>query len=463
MAKQPPETSEMNDLNEALAAVLNEANFDIEYGRTGRHVQRGLGAGQLRETCFRPEEQALHRRARVNAPEALMAQLVSKLRLTLEHVIDPETDKIGHAFPTETPSDSRLTARPDGLYNIEFASLLPDFATAVVHASAIIGVEKTTELLEAWKRGEPVRIHMSTVLNNLFLTASLSPRDDVQVVPLALTTSQLPRVPTTGSIAAKHYLGLTLLKLEISASPALFRPNADERGTVESRSAEGINLDLLCEALSLQANRYVSRAHLWHDHQDAAAFRLAIPDSWFQGGDRLERIHWTRESRDHRTGAVTVAPHDDVSLVGLEQDQLRDTLEALRLADKQLRIAVDRWRRSTRRYVRPEDAYIDLRIALESLYLKDFVNEHSGEMRFRLSLIGAWYLSADLDERRTTRKILRDAYDTGSKAVHLGEVQAEAHANLSGAQDLCRRGILKLLRDGPPRDWGDLVLGGDAP
>ncbi len=30
---------------------------------------------------------------------------------------------------------------------------------------------------------------------------------------------------------------------------------------------------------------------------------------------------------------------------------------------------------------------------------------------------------------------------------------------LSTAQDLCRRGILKLLKEGPPADWGDLIRG----
>ena len=56
---------------------------------------------------------------------------------------------------------------------------------------------------------------------------------------------------------------------------------------------------------------------------------------------------------------------------------------------------------------RLEDAYIDLRIALESLYLRDFANEHSQEMRFRLALFGAWNLAenaGDLDERRSIRK-----------------------------------------------------------
>ena len=96
-------------------------------------------------------------------------------------------------------------------------------------------------------------------------------------------------------------------------------------------------------------------------------------------------------------------------------------------------------------------------------YLKDFANEHSQEMRFRLTLFGAWHLSANLDERRSIRKTLRDAYDMASKAVHVGEVAGNEHANLlPDAQNLCRRGIYKLLREGQPQDWGDLILGADT-
>ena len=50
-----------------------------------------------------------------------------------------------------------------------------------------------------------------------------------------------------------------------------------------------------------------------------------------------------------------------------------------------------------------------------------------------------------------------------SKAVHVGEVAGNEHANLlPDAQNLCRRGIYKLLLEGQPQDWGDLILGADA-
>ena len=91
-------------------------------------------------------------------------------------------------------------------------------------------------------------------------------------------------------------------------------------------------------------------------------------------------------------------------------------------------------------------------------------------MRFRLALFGAWHLAGTLEHRRAIRRDLRAAYDMASKVVHGGEVLKEpggaaywkARAELARVQDHCRLVVLKLLREGPPRDWGDLVLGGPA-
>ena len=88
-------------------------------------------------------------------------------------------------------------------------------------------------------------------------------------------------------------------------------------------------------------------------------------------------------------------------------------------------------------------------------------------MRFRLPLIGAWHLGSDLEERKKVRKNLREAYDTASKAVHGGPLAVHGDALeyfkyqqlLSTAQDMCRRGILKLLKEESPSDWEDLILG----
>ena len=130
-------------------------------------------------------------------------------------------------------------------------------------------------------------------------------------------------------------------------------------------------------------------------------------------------------------------------------------------ADKKVKIALNRWRRSMAEDAELEDRYIDLRIALEAMYLSGFGRERTQEMRLRLALCGAWYLGADFEERRSIRRALRDAYDTASQAVHEGELSKEARGALPTAQDLCRRGIIQRLREGAPKDWNDLLLGGE--
>ena len=84
-----------------------------------------------------------------------------------------------------------------------------------------------------------------------------------------------------------------------------------------------------------------------------------------------------------------------------------------------------------------------------------------GLQRLRHALFGAWHLGADFEDRRRIRKALRRAYDKASKAVHTGNLPSEAQLDLSPAQDLCHRGILKLLREGPPADWGGMILGAE--
>lgn len=453
-------------LNELLADIVEEADFEItrtEVTDDGKNVplwSRRVSASELREFYLGQQVQVVRSSASVYVPDALMSQLEGTLRQVLNDFVDPETDRIGHVFPTAVNNSSYSKSRPDGLLDERNTSPLPDFSRSLVQAAAIMGVERVMKLLMDWKRGEPIRLYLSTVLNNLFLETSLSPRADIRVVPLPLTTTELPRVPVMGSTYAKDYLGLTLLQLDLMASPALFRPMADSaEETVRSRAVDGVNLDLICEALSLRANRHVSKSVVWSDYPDAAGFCLRIPSSHSYGDDRLQQAPMKSGTLCHETGVATITLADDVSLQRLDESELRHTLEALMRADRKLRIATERWRRSKRPNVRPEDAYIDLRIALESLYLKDFANEHSQEMRFRLALFGAWHLAGSLDERRSIRKVLRDAYDTASRAVHVGELSGDAKGGLSDAQDLCRRGILKLLHEGPPPDWGDLVLG----
>ena len=452
----------------ALEAILREASFDVESteithdGRNKPIDSQRVSAPQLREVYFAEEESLVERRVSKNVPEELMSELADCLRVVLERVIDPETDRIGHAFQLNKYSGGGVSTRADGLKQVEYTSQLQEFADALVQAAAVIGIQEAMRLLEAWERGEPIQSRICTVLNNLFIDSAIHPREGVEVVPLPLTTDKLPRLPFGSSASPADYLGHPMLSLRLEGSPAFFRPKTGQhKNTVHFRSAGDINLDIVCSALSLQANRHVEQSVNWHVFPEAAAFCLTTPSPWSPGMQRLEQICWKQMAFHDRNSGITLIPSDDTIPQCLDQDELARLLEALRKTDRKIRIAVERWSRSKHPVARLEDRYIDLRIALELLYLKDFANEHSGELRFRLSLIGAWHLGKDLDERRSIRKTLRDAYDTASKAVHLGEPPRTESMNLSEAQDLCRRGLLKLLLKGPPDDWGDLTVGAE--
>ncbi len=462
----------------ALGAAVDEAAFDLECteiasdGKWRKPSFQRVSAAELHDVYLRERDRLVKLYARASVPDAAMTRLIDALRRTLGEFVHPETDRIGHAFPVDGSDHGRGAFRQDGLRDKESWSPVREFAHALVRAAAIMGVERAVGLLAGWNRGDPVELRMCTVLSGLPLAAPLSPRKDIRIVPLALTTAELPRLPIRLDTAPQRYLGLSLLTVQLSASPALFRPDpATNDETVRSSSVDGINFDLVCEALSLQANSHVSPGFVWHEYPDAAPFCLMQQDTWGPvGDDRLRHRDWEKLSHDALTGEVTITPSREAPPLCLDEEDLLRIVESLRHADRKLRLAARRWRRSKRPEARLEDSYIDLRVALDALYLKDFDDERSQEMRFRLPLFGAWHLSEGVEERRSIRKILRDAYDMGSKAVHGGEVLTEpgagpyrkARAELDRAQDLCRRGILKLLREGPPKDWGDLLLGGPA-
>ncbi|MDE0390384.1 MAG: HEPN domain-containing protein [Rhodospirillales bacterium] len=470
---------ETETLTSALSAAVDQAAFDLECtaiegdGTSGQPSRQRVSSAGFREAYLRDRDRSVKLYARASVPEAAMTRLVDAVRCTLREFHHPDTDRIGHAFPVDGSDIGRGTFRPDGLYDEESQSPVREFTLVLVRAAAIMGAKEATGLLVAWKQGQPVNLRMCTVLSGLPLTAPLTLGRGIRIVPLALSTAELPRLPTRRDTAPRDYLGLSLLSMQLSASPALFRPDPDRQdGSVRSSSVDGFNFDLACQALSLRAGDHVSTGFVWHEYPDAAPFCITKEDTWGPVGDNQLRPRGKKEaSHDPRTGVWTITPSDDAQPLCLDEEDLSRIIEALRHADEKLSIAVGRWRRSKRPESRLEDSYIDLRIALEALYLKDFDDERSQEMRFRLPLFGAWHLAEKPEERRSICKTLRAAYDMASKVVHGGEVVKgsgagpywEARAELDRAQDLCRRGILKLLREGPPRDWTDLVLGGPDP
>ena len=256
-----------------------------------------------------------------------------------------------------------------------------------------------------------------------------------------------------------------LLTIDYSAEPALFRPS-QERSVTIARATEhpGVDSDIVCQALSLEADAFAEVAYSWNNFGELSALLLVEQHEIWSTGQARFRVPQNLNfslSTDFARGVTTLTLHEPRELQ-IDNERLRVALSGLaEPSATNLRGAVSRWARSKDNGSTLADRFIDLRIALESVYLRDFPHEHSREMAFRLAVFGAWHLGANPDERKLVRKKLRDTYEKSSRAVHTGHVEStsENEELLSDAQALVRQGLLKLLASGAPPVWGDLILG----
>ena len=398
--------------------------------------------------------------------EDLLSQLKEHLRWLLADYVDPQTDSIGYAMPRWGHEGSQTHIfQSNGLRCVTCVSSLDSFVRGFIKGAAIIGTERASRLLVGWREGQPIEFRTSAILNNLTVQKPLRPINDVEIDPLPLSTNMLPPNLPSG-VSATSYLGRTVVTLGCKTSPAFFRPQTDqvEKASVWASYQANVDFRTICLALALECNDHVGPGFYWCDYQELTAFSFGEVDlkKWSLGAERLEarRGDWSLTTGWAKGGSTLNLKNRP----GLQvtNTQLRGTLMTLTAKEKaKTQVAVSRWMSSMHTNRQLEDQFIDLRIALESLYLRDIAKDQRGEMRFRLALFGAWHLGIDYRDRCVIRKKLRETYDMASKAVHGGEIEFcdQNRELLSVAQDLCRRGILKLLTEGPPSDWGDLAMG----
>ncbi len=443
----------MEQLREALRATLQQTTFD------------GLPTDEFRALVQNRSRRGVTSK-RVNSEAIQIAEhprsvLTNLIRSQLGSLVDPASDRIGLAFPISGESSRSEVTRQDGTRTLTLASSVDDFVVALVRGAALLGARRMLSLFAGWCSGEPVQHRIRTLLNgDGVLSEALEPIDGVRIESLALSTDQLGEfLPLRRERSPADYLGRIVVTIEQPMAPALFLPG-DEDAVQSSWPAGAPELETICQALSLETNTHLSPAFSWHDYGELDACCLTRQStSWSSGLARfMPRSAPYSLSRSPSTGA-TELKLDPQAHVQVHQRRFKATLMALNTAGAKTRRAATRWLSSKDSYEALDDRYIDLRIALESLYLRD----GSQEMRFRLALTAAWHLGADLSERREIWQLIRNAYDTASGAVHAGEVEFNGQnlELLSKAQKLSRRGILKLLHCGQPEDWVDLILGAD--
>lgn len=99
------------------------------------------------------------------------------------------------------------------------------------------------------------------------------------------------------------------------------------------------------------------------------------------------------------------------------------------------------------------DKILDVAIALEGMYeLPD--RKKSRNLQERVSS----FLETDAEVQRRVQESIKTLYASRSDIVHSGSVEespSRKGAAFTTGFDLARRSLFKLLREGPPDDWGD--------
>ena len=370
----------------------------------------------------------------------------SILRAVIADFVDPDSDSVGHALPVAGDLESTGCFERTGVNSRALVSSVNAFAAALVKAVAVLGADRVSDLVAEWSGGRPLT-YRTVVVVPVTVTKAIAPTDGVDIVPLPMSTDELPSwLPSGNRIDASAYLGQTLVSVETEAKPALFRPESDRRrGIVRARPRFAVGTIL--EALSLTCNTSVDAGLCFNDYGELAP--LVNRTWWGTLQPRAGLGQWSL-STDCRTGVRTLKLPDGASR-DISEGTIRTTLKGLeKHAKTNIPVAVARWKKSM---VRGNliDQFIDLRIALEALL--------SSPKGSHLALRGACLLGADASDWRAKKRTLRKAHKIASIALHKGALQRSAKnlALLAEAQKLCRMGIARVLRHGPVTDWKSLI------
>ena len=385
------------------------------------------------------------------------------LRDRLSGYIDVSTDRIGHSFPVVADELVHIRATPDRALEIHSSSSVSGLAKGLIRAAAVLGADRAAELVSVWAGGEPRHYTICVVLAGVYIDEGIELDEGLRMYRLPVSSDSLPiSMPDLRWELVADILGHAVLEVDASTHSALFVPrqSADAHPPLQTCTAlSEVSLDTFFLALSLVCNRRVGSAWSWNDFGDASAFTTGRRIGLAGPGLAIKRLS-KDVTHSLYTGVTKLSSFDPPTLnlcrKGLQRAwTLSSELQRRLDSDERFQTAVTRWTEAATPGVLNPDRLIDLRIALESLYL----DSNDGELGFRLSVTGARHLGASLEERRARRKTLVDFYGLASRVIHGATLAKKADVALvDRATKLCRDGILKIVERRDQPSWTDFLL-----
>ena len=105
-----------------------------------------------------------------------------------------------------------------------------------------------------------------------------------------------------------------------------------------------------------------------------------------------------------------------------------------------------------------DDRILDVAIALEQMYELD-----QGEISFKLKVRAACFLASETRDRQRVFENVEQFYKARSGIVHHRRKESSPESKDEAFRmgfEVARNSIIKLLREGPPRDWNEVVMAG---
>ncbi len=451
-------------LREILERALAQTTFRTEASRV-------LSVEQLRqaisESYWGAPDRKLALAARTQVPDELAEPLAETLQHLLDTYIDASSGHLGHSFRVAGDYGGRITFTSERASEIQSTSDLTGFARALVRAAAVLGSEPAAQLVEGWADGKPLRFKICLVIAGIYVAEPLDLGAGLRVYPLPISSEGLPlSMPDANSDRVQEMLGHPLLEIDAHTDPVFFLPPGDE-GTypaLETVTAlRAASVERFLTALSLVCNRRVGVTWSWSDYSDAAAFATGIPSGLGGPGSMRLRRLGRRSTYEPATNITSISDlrrrSPNLALEGLSRSWgLVEELQRRMDNNSRFRIAVKRWEQAADLGAPSEDRIIDLRIALEALYL----DSSGGELGFRLSTTCARHLGTSLEERQKISTTVTRFYRLASRVIHGTELVRTGDADadlLRKVSRLCRDGILKIVETKHQPDWSDLILG----
>lgn len=394
-------------------------------------------------------------------PEELFAELRTKLSDLLHCHMRPDGDHIGHVVPTTANAPGIFhTIQENSLICRAWESSVDETAKMVIRGAAVLGPKRVVQLLSDWIDGKPVRYRTSALLVGVRADQPLRFPEGIWITPLPTSSDNLPNgLPRHSNTPVEQFLGRVVLSVESAVKPAFFLPTGNHERSQQPQATSVLgekSLDQFCESLSLAYNCFVSYTKIWNDYGELSAFSFGRDVGGWWSRTTVREPTPSSLSWDFQTGTVTHIRGRTKPTLSQEHLEQAWKLFALIPPKSSIKTAVSRWVKSKQPDTDLQDKLIDLRIALEALFLS---GGNTGELRFRLATQGAWYVGRDFADRKKTQNVLKEFYNKASKVVHGASLISPNAELLEEAQEICRRGIIKRLNEKVKPNWNDLILG----